>query len=122
MAQIESSQALVLVEEFNGRDLVHLPPRTGHTEETLCLAGDHVRGSVEDVLAHGLQQVVAAIALLAAQRVQDDVHALGVHLAHLVHVVGTTLQQMIDLAGGGQSLVLVLGAHTKDFDVVNGLG
>lgn len=50
--------------------------RASNAEEALGFAGNDVRWSEEDVLAHRLEQTVAAVAVIAAQAIQDDVDSL----------------------------------------------
>lgn len=48
---------------------------TSNAEEALGFTSDDVRWSKENVFAHWLEKPVAAIAVITAQAVQDDVNA-----------------------------------------------
>lgn len=56
-------------------------------EEAFGFSSDDVGGSVEDILAHGLEQVVAFVAFLAAETVQHYVHTVWGDLANLADVI-----------------------------------
>lgn len=119
MTQIETGDALVLVEQFDWRHLVDLPPGTSDAEVALGFAGDHAGRSIQHVLAHWFQDAVATVAFFTAQAIQHHIDAIRRNLTHLVEVVRTTLQQMSNQASLLDGLMLVLRCNTKQGYIAN---